>query len=127
MNRFIQVGAVMAFVSIVLGAFGAHALKSRLSPESLISFETGVKYLMYHALGIILVCVLNQNNTKRNLTPVIYLFMLGAILFSGSIFLLSTREISGVEAFKFLGPVTPLGGLCMIIGWGLLFFKYLKN
>lgn len=127
MQKFISIGAAMAFISIVLGAFGAHALKTVISADNLISYETGVKYLMYHALGVILVCVLNQKDSAKNLTSVIYLFIIGSVLFSGSIFLLSTREITGLEFLKFLGPVTPIGGLCLILGWGLLFYKFIKK
>lgn len=111
-------------LSIVLGAFGAHALKERLEPEQLASFETGVRYAMYHGLAF-LVLGLSADRLPK-LMWVFRLLFGGVILFSGSIFLLSLQSVLGVE-MKFLGPITPIGGLLMIIGWGILLIQLISN
>jgi uncharacterized membrane protein YgdD (TMEM256/DUF423 family) len=121
MNRSITItGIVIIVVAIILGAFGAHALKERLEPEQLASFETGVRYAMYHGLAF-LVLGLSADRLPK-LTWVFRLLFGGVILFSGSIFLLSLQSIMGVE-MKFLGPITPIGGLLLIVGWMILLVK----
>lgn len=119
-KKIILTALVFGFVSIVLGAFGAHALKKVLTIDQLNSFETGVKYLMYHSfyllfLGSTTLIFPEQKNLVYNLT------LVGISLFSGSIFLLSTPTVTGVN-LKFLGPITPIGGLLLIVSWGLLFY-----
>jgi uncharacterized membrane protein YgdD (TMEM256/DUF423 family) len=108
------------FLSIVLGAFGAHALKKVLSIDQLSSFETGVKYMMYHALFLLFVSS-TKMITEKQQKIVFYLTTLGTIMFSCSIFLLTTSEITGLQ-IKFLGPITPLGGLLLISSWTMLFY-----
>ncbi|HLW63251.1 MAG TPA: DUF423 domain-containing protein [Flavobacterium sp.] len=121
MNKtIIGTAAILGFISIILGAFGAHALKEVLTPEQLVSFETGVRYQMYHALFLLLVGVTNFLAEKQKKT-IFILTLTGVLLFSGSIYLLATQSISGIN-FKFLGPVTPIGGLSLILSWGLLTF-----
>lgn len=119
MNRKIVItAAVLGLISIVLGAFGAHALKKVLTVEQLISFETGVRYQMYHALFLLFVGT-TQFLTEKAKKYVYYTALTGVILFSGSIFLLATQEISQIN-FRFLGPVTPIGGVFLISSWLLL-------
>lgn len=119
MNRKIVItAAVLGLISIVLGAFGAHALKKVLTVEQLVSFETGVRYQMYHALFLLFVGT-TQFLTERAKKYVYYTALTGVILFSGSIFLLATQEISQIN-FRFLGPVTPIGGVFLISSWLLL-------
>jgi len=107
-------------LAVILGAFGAHALKSKLSPEALASFETGVRYQFIHVLAIF-VAVWLHDRTSMN-TPLIagWLFAAGIALFSGSIYLLATRSLLGIDSWRWLGPITPLGGLCFIAGWVVL-------
>ncbi|HLV50594.1 MAG TPA: DUF423 domain-containing protein [Flavobacterium sp.] len=121
MNKtIIGTAAILGFISIIFGAFGAHALKEVLAPEQLVSFETGVRYQMYHALFLFFVGIVNFLTEKQK--KVIFTFtLIGVLLFSGSIYLLATQVISGIN-FKFLGPVTPIGGLLLILSWGLLTF-----
>lgn len=119
------VGSFLGLTAIILGAFGAHALKVRLSVEQLSSFETGVKYQMYHAL-FLLVLSFNSDCTEKLKKTLFYLIVSGVLLFSGSIYLLSTRVISGFE-LKFLGPITPIGGLLLIIAWTFLFMHFIKK
>ncbi|WP_075342435.1 DUF423 domain-containing protein [Tenacibaculum agarivorans] len=111
----ILIAGSFGFLSILLGAFGAHALKKKLTHEQLTSFETGVKYQMYHAI-VLLVLGLNFN---PSFSSAILLFSIGVILFSFSIYGLVLSDAFG-KKMKFLGPVTPLGGLCLLIAWGLL-------
>lgn len=119
MNKSITgIAAIIGFISIILGAFGAHALREVLSPEQLISFETGVRHQMYHALFLLVVGMLNfiSDKQKKN---ILILTLIGILLFSGSIYLLATQSISGIN-FKFLGPITPIGGMFLILSWLLL-------
>ncbi len=109
--------AIFAGLAVILGALGAHALKSVLAPESLASFITAVRYQMWHSLALLALALIAQN---IKLSPWIFrLWVLGIILFSGSIYLLTIDELIGVN-LSFLGPITPLGGLTLIAGWILL-------
>lgn len=108
---FIAAGALSAFISVAAGAFGAHALKTRLAPELLIVFETGARYQMYHALALLAVAWVH---TRWPATPVAasgMLFIAGTLVFSGSLYLLA---LTGV---RWLGAITPLGGLAFLAGW----------
>jgi len=116
-------GAVFGILAIVLGAFGAHALKKQFTVEQQAIFETGVKYQMYHA---ILLVVIGLNFPLVNtLEHVMVLFIiLGIILFSFSIYGLCISSSRG-KKIKLLGPITPLGGLCLIIGWVLMLVVFM--
>ena len=119
-KKIILTALVFGFISIVLGAFGAHALKKVLTPEQLSSFEVGVRYLMYHGIFLLFI------GTTQMLLPeqkkiVFYLTLTGTILFSGSIFLLASSGVMGFN-FKFLGPITPIGGLFLIASWAVTFY-----
>lgn len=115
MNIGLVTGAFFNALGIVLGAFGAHALKKSLSPEMLESFETGVKYLIYQGMGLLLLGLLQKNSPIPQAS--IWLLIIGTVLFSGSIFLLSTKSLIGLENYKWLGPITPIGGTLMLISW----------
>jgi len=124
MNRkVIAVAAFIGAVAIVLGAFGAHGLKEVLNESQLATFETGVKYQMYHALFLLFIGAMNliTETTKKT---ILWLVSAGVLFFSGSIYLLSTATVTGLSV-KFLGPVTPLGGMLLIAAWLLLFAKIL--
>jgi uncharacterized membrane protein YgdD (TMEM256/DUF423 family) len=125
-KKWMGAGAFLMAAAIVLGALGAHALEKQISANLLESYKTGVAYHLFHALALIVVGLLNriENGTKYSLSG--WLFALGIFCFSGSIYVLSTREISGWEV-SFLGPVTPLGGLLFIAGWIVLGIKALRN
>lgn len=120
-KKIIAVAAFMGAVAIILGAFGAHGLKEVLSEAELVTFETGVKYQMYHALFLLFVGTTGLINEKTKKT-ILWLVTVGVLFFSGSIYLLATASATLINA-KFLGPVTPLGGLLMISGWVVLFAK----
>lgn len=112
-------------LAILLGAFGAHALKKVLSIQSLQSFETGVRYQMYHALGLMFLGTMRDKWTF-NLTWTVNLLIIGTCFFSFSIYGLALQEILGIS-LKILGPITPLGGSLLILGWSLLGLKVWKS
>lgn len=127
MERKIILGAaILGLLSIVLGAFGAHGLKKFLTTDQLSTFEVGVRYQMYHALFLLFVATTNFLSLKEKIV-VFYLVIIGVLLFSGSIYLLSTNSITSIKT-KFLGPITPIGGLFLIASWGYMFYSVLvKN
>lgn len=122
-KKIIAVAAFMGAVAIVLGAFGAHGLKEILSEAELVTFETGVKYQMYHALFLLFVGTTSLIAEKTKKT-ILWLVAVGVLFFSGSIYLLATASATLINV-KFLGPITPLGGMLMIAAWVLLFAKIL--
>ena len=126
MNKTILVtGLVLGLLAVVLGAFGAHGLKKVLGPDEINTFETGVKYQMYHALFLIFLSsiTLASEGTKK---IVFYLIVIGVILFSFSIYLLATNNMTNFD-FKKIGLITPIGGTLLIAGWGYLLFGILTK
>ncbi|WP_299062690.1 DUF423 domain-containing protein [uncultured Polaribacter sp.] len=115
-------GAIFGLTAVIFGAFGAHLLKKKLSKEQLQSFETGVKYQMYHAI-VLLVFGSQFNSLTAINNYIIYVFIVGIILFSFSIYGLVISSANN-KKMKFLGPITPLGGLLLVLGWGLLIYKF---
>ena len=115
---------ILGGLAVVFGAFGAHALKKILSDEQLKSFETGVKYQMYHAI-VLLMIGFNFNLEIASEKYMVYSFMAGIVLFSFSIYGLVISSAKN-KKLTFLGPITPLGGLFLIIGWSLLFYTILN-
>ncbi|KQC32613.1 membrane protein [Nonlabens sp. YIK11] len=114
-KKLLVTGCVFILMAVVLGAMAAHALENYLTIDQLRSFETGVRYQMYHGLALLIFSQVKllSNSSKKVLW---ILFSTGTVLFSWSIFLLSTGSIYGIDA-SFLGPITPLGGLLLISGW----------
>lgn len=110
--KWLSVGAFSALLAVALGAFGAHGLRDRLAPEMLAIYQTGVQYHFYHAVGIALAGLAADRLPVARRTAI--LFVVGTVLFSGSLYLLT---ITGI---KKLGMITPLGGVCFLAGWGLL-------
>ena len=119
------IAALYGLLAVVFGAFGAHALKKVLSAEQLASFETGVKYQMYHAI-VLLVLGYNLPFTGAIDQYAAWCFIVGTFLFSFSIYGLCLSRAKG-NKLKFLGPITPLGGLLLVIGWGLLLYRFGYN
>ncbi len=118
---FLSIASITGGLAVILGAFGAHALKTKLSSDQIQVFETGVKYQMYHTFGLIAIALLiDKYPNKAGLNIAGYCFMIGIFLFSGSLYLLSTKDILGLNNWKWLGPITPLGGLSLIMGWALM-------
>lgn len=115
-------GIGFALVAVILGAFGAHALKTILSPEKLQSFETGVRYQLIHALALILLAIYSQQNivqinNKKGIGWASNFFIIGILLFSGSIYGLAFLSMTQYNWSIFLGPITPFGGLSLMLGW----------
>jgi len=123
-NKLITIAGLLAFLAVTLGAFGAHTLNELLTTEKLNSFETGVRYQFYHSLALL---IIGLNANKLNATALIGKFMLiGIVFFSFSIYLLSLQELIGIN-LSILGPITPFGGLLLMISWLILIFKNYKK
>ncbi|WBX71741.1 DUF423 domain-containing protein [Tenacibaculum retecalamus] len=122
MYKNLTIAAVLGIIAVVLGAFGAHALKSKLSPAAMQSFETAVRYQFLHVLLLLFVNTFKEFNLKQK-NSISFLLIGGIILFSGSIYMI---HLIGVPA-KSIWFVTPLGGLLLIIGWSLMAFRFLKK
>ena len=110
-------GALAGLTAVALGAFGAHALRSRLSPDMLTVFETGVRYHMYHALALVAAALIMQRAPGRAVAAAGWLFTVGILLFSGSLYLLAWTGVA------ILGAITPLGGVAFLLGWACLAFS----
>lgn len=117
----IAIGAASAAISVLAGAFGAHALRDHVSTENLAVFETGARYQMFHALGMIAAGLLGSIQPRKLITAAAWMFLIGSIVFSGSLYIL---VLSDVRAW---GAVTPFGGVAFVIGWGLLAAGALHN
>lgn len=120
-RKIISSALILGITAIILGAFGAHALKKELTEEALVTFETGVKYQMYHALFLLFLgtTALVSDIVKKK---VFQLVVVGVVFFSGSIYVLATRTITGID-FRPLGIVTPIGGALLILGWTALLWN----
>ena len=114
-------------LAVILGALGAHALESKLTAESLQGFKTGVSYQFYPTLALLLFAVIREKIHKKTLKYAMYFVIAGIICFSGSIYLLATNSLTGFADFRFLGPVTPVGGVCFIAGWILFAVSFIKS
>lgn len=118
-KKLLITGSILAGLSVALGALGAHWLKENISSAAVASFQTGVHYQMVHALAMLVMAALPVKFHNKLFRFAYYAFLTGTILFSGSIYLLSTREITGWD-WPWMGPVTPLGGILFITGWILM-------
>ena len=119
------IGGIYGTLAVVFGAFGAHALKKRFSEDQLKSFETGVKYQMYHAIMLIISgIVFPFIGISQQL--IAWFFIIGIFLFSFSIYGLTLSASKG-KKLSFLGPITPLGGLLLVTGWALLLYSFIKE
>ncbi|WP_304197571.1 DUF423 domain-containing protein [Flavobacterium alvei] len=123
-KKIISTGAIFGMLAIIFGAFGAHALKKILAVEELTTFETGVKYQMYHALFLLFIGL--SSISQKTKKTIYYLVVFGVIFFSGSIYGLATNKLSSFD-FKTIGFITPIGGLLLILAWGILLFNLLKK
>jgi len=124
-KKIITTGAIFGMLAIILGAFGAHALKKVLSIEQLSTFETGVKYQMYHAMFLLFIGLAEISEKAKK--TIYFLVVIGVIFFSGSIYLLATNGHFIPFDFKVIGFITPVGGLLLISAWGVLLVNILKK
>ena len=113
---WVKIAGILGFIGVLAGAFGAHALKARLTPELLHAWNTGVQYQLVHALALLAMGLFAKAGTWK-VGWIGRFFLAGVILFSGSLYVLS---VTGIKIF---GAITPLGGICFLIGWGLLVFR----
>ena len=123
----VKTGVIIAALSIMMGAFGAHLLKDILSEKALALYETGIKYQLYHAFALIIAGILYQLSPDKKIKIASTLFLLGILLFSGSLYILSYKINNNIEGLKWVGPITPLGGLCFIAGWIFLAIGYKRK
>jgi uncharacterized membrane protein YgdD (TMEM256/DUF423 family) len=124
---FIQTAALLGALSIILGAFGAHALKGIFTADLLQVFETAVRYQMYHAFALLAVGILYKEFSNKQIKLAGNFFIAGVVLFSGSLYALCFIEYQHLSSLLWIGAITPLGGLCFIIGWLLLFTGTVKK
>jgi len=126
MKNWIVFATVLGAVTVILGAIGAHGLQDKLNDVQLNSFATGVRYQYYHIFAIIVTVVLSKQ-FSANLKVSLWLFAIGTLFFSGSIFLLSTIALHGIEGVRALGPVTPIGGLILVAGWLSVAIQFMRK
>ncbi len=122
MKRNLSITAILGIITIMLGAFGTHILKEKLSVESLQSFETGVRYQMYHVIVLLFVNTY-ANFSIQTKNRISYLFFAGILLFSGSIYLITIGEVPA----KLIWFTTPLGGISFMIGWAFMLRSFIKK
>lgn len=123
---FLAVSGLLAALGVMLGALGTHFLKPNISADQLQVFETGVKYHIYHSLALLIIAFFLQRLDLKFMIYAGYCFIAGIVFFSGSLYLLSTKNVIGLESTSWLGPFTPFGGLCFISGWICVFISALK-
>jgi len=120
---FLKTAFLFAATAVVFGAFGAHGLKKIISESSLQTFEIGVRYQMYHAFGLMIAAIIYNSTIQKRVMLAGKLFITGIIIFSGSLYFLALTE----NQFRFVGAITPVGGICFILGWILLFASTLDK
>tara|TARA_B100001250_G_C19624006_1_gene710705 strand:+ start:348 stop:722 length:375 start_codon:yes stop_codon:yes gene_type:complete len=118
---WIIIGSALAALAVAIGAFGAHGLKSRVSADDLVIFETGVRYQMYHSLALILLGLIGVNFQSNIVQLPAILFLAGIIIFSGTLYLI---PLTGLRWF---GAITPIGGTALILGWIVLIFNFIRS
>jgi uncharacterized membrane protein YgdD (TMEM256/DUF423 family) len=124
---FLKIGVFLGALSVMLGAFAAHTIKSRVSPDGLAIFETGVRYQMYHVFAILITAILYKEFPTKSMIWAGKLFLIGIVLFSGSLYLLTYVKAIAADNFLWLGAITPFGGVAFIAGWGMLFKSFLDK
>ena len=117
---WIVIGACFACLAVVLGAFAAHGLKSKISTEDLAIFETGVRYQMYHSLGLILLGLIGFQTAQDIIFFPAIMFIIGILIFSGTLYLIP------LTGLRWLGAITPIGGTAFILGWSFLIYNFIK-
>lgn len=125
-KRIIVIASVFGILAVMLGAFGAHGLKKLLSADDLDTWHTAVQYQFYHTLALLFLSTFSRFRS-RAINAASWFFTFGILLFSGSLYLLSAKDILNITNVNFLGPLTPIGGLLFIFGWVSLLVATIKN
>lgn len=126
MKKILILASILGATGVVLGAFGAHALKAILTETQLLSYETGILYHLLHSVVLLIIGILYHLTKNKSFLTAGYLMFAGILLFSFSIYLLSLKDFLGIPSLKFLGPVTPIGGTLIIISWFLIFLNAIR-
>jgi len=125
-KQIILTASFFGFVAVVLGAFGAHGLEGKISDYHIGTWKTANQYHFFHTLALLFLSTFSRaKNASIRLS--FLAFTLGIILFSGSLYLLSVRSLIGMEGWSWLGPITPVGGVCFMVGWSGLFVAAVRN
>lgn len=124
---YLTLGATLAGLAVVLGAFGAHGLKQLVGPETVTTYQTGVQYQMYHAFALLIIGILYEKMPGSLLNWAGILFLAGIVLFSGSLYLLASFKAMNKVGMSGIGIITPFGGLMFIVGWILLIIAIIKK
>ena len=120
LNKLGLIIGLVGILAVVLGAFGAHSLKSALPSDKLATYTTGITYHFYHLIAMTFAWFSLAHDDSRWAKRSFWCFLIGILFFSGSIYLLATRELIGLINYKWLGPITPVGGVFFILGWTFL-------
>ncbi len=127
-KKILTVAAISGALCVMLGAFGAHGLKAKLLPEQLQVFETGVRYQFYHTFALLVCGYFSTDKADMARFKIAaYCFLIGILLFSGSLYLLSNRDWLGIAHWRWLGPITPIGGTFFIVGWLIMAWAFQKK
>jgi uncharacterized membrane protein YgdD (TMEM256/DUF423 family) len=125
-KRIIITASLFGIMAVILGAFGAHGVRERISPEEMKTWETAVQYHFYHIFALLFLSTFSR--VRSRLISISYwFFTAGIVLFSGSLYLLAAKSLTGIAETAILGPITPIGGLCFIIGWIALLLAAIRN
>jgi uncharacterized membrane protein YgdD (TMEM256/DUF423 family) len=126
-KKYIATGSLLGAIAVALGAFGAHGLKKIVPPETVQTFQAGVQYQMYHSLALLLAGLLYEKCYQKFAKLAGLFFLLGIVLFSGSLYLLTYLNATETVGLEKIGIVTPFGGVSFIAGWLFLFLAAIKN
>jgi uncharacterized membrane protein YgdD (TMEM256/DUF423 family) len=124
---FLVAGSALGALAVILGAFGAHGLKKIVPPETVTTFETGVRYQFYHCFALILVAILAERFNAAWMNYAGYAFITGILLFSGSLYLLTILKATATVGLNGIGAITPIGGLFLVAGWVCMVVAFLKS
>jgi uncharacterized membrane protein YgdD (TMEM256/DUF423 family) len=124
---FLRTAAVLGVLAVTLGAFGAHGLKKIVPPETLGTFETGVRYQFYHTLALLAIAILFEKFPLRSIRYAGICFITGIVLFSGSLYVLTLLQATNTVGLRGIGAITPIGGVFFIAGWVCLFLGVRKG
>jgi uncharacterized membrane protein YgdD (TMEM256/DUF423 family) len=124
-KQIVLTASILGVIAVILGAFGAHALKGRIEASELEVWAKGVEYQFYHVMALLFLSTL-LDSSRKFVVYAYWFFTIGILFFSGSLYLLATREILQIQSLSFIGPITPLGGLFLILGWLTLIVAALK-